>query len=149
MTLRLVILNATLSASILLSAGKSYAQSELAKVAEWTAVEGISGELSGAPIRALGYAAPVPIKQKAFRSGEITHLFYVTNAGEMLLGYIDQRATILWRIEKAKEIKATAHGDMAERRMWSVPNSQYAELFAREVAYWTDRWNEHNQRKGE
>ena len=102
MTLRLLILNATLSASILLSAGKSYAQSELAKIAEWTAVDGISGELSGAPIRALGYAAPVPVKQKAFRSGEITHLFYVTNAGEMLLGYIDQRATILWRIEKAK-----------------------------------------------
>ena len=71
----------------------------------------------------------LPVKQKAYRSGEITHLFYVTNTGEMLLGYIDQRVTILWRIENAKEIKATAHGDMAERRMsGSVPNSEHAEL---------------------
>jgi hypothetical protein len=147
MTLRVLILIATLSASIFLRTEESNDQPELAKVAEWTAAEGISGEISGTPLRALGYEAPVPTKQKAFRSGEITHLFYVTNAGEILLGYIDQQVTILWRVEKGKEIKATAHGDMAERRMWSVPNAEHADLFAKEAAFWIDRWGEYRQRK--
>ena len=148
MTLRVVILIATLSASILLRAGESQAQSELGKVAEWAVAEGTSGELSGTPLRALGYDVVVlSTKQKAFRSGETFHLFYVTNAGEILLGYVDQDVTILWRVEKGKEIKATAHGDMAERRMRAVPNAEHAELFTREAAFWTDKFGEHSQKR--
>ena len=146
----MVILIATLSASILLRAVESHAQPELGKVAEWAVAEGTSGELSGTPLRALGYeAAVLPTKQKAFRNGETFHLFYVTNAGEILLGYVDREVTILWRVEEGKEIKATAHGDMAERRMRSVPNAEHAELFRREAAFWTDKLGEHRQQKRE
>src|SRR6266436_6513677 len=149
MTLRLLIFIAMMITSIPLSPRELIAQTELATIAEWTAAEGISGELSGAPIRALGYEAPLLIKQKAFRGGGITHLFYVTNVGEILLGYINQQVTILWRVEGTKGIRATAHGDMAERKMWSAPNSEHAELFAEEVAYWTNRWSEYKHRKEE
>jgi hypothetical protein len=147
MTLRILIQIVMLSAPILLRAGESKAQPELVEVAEWTAADRTSGELSGAPLRSLGYVAPVPTKQKAFRSGGITHLFYVTNVGEILLGYIDHQVTILWRVEKGKEVKATAHGDMAERKMWSVPNAEHADLFAREAAFWTDKFGEYRQWK--
>ena len=118
------------------------AQTNLARIAEWVFTEGFAGELNGAPVRALGYEAPVPVKQKAFQGNGITHLFYVTNSGSIVLGYVDKTVTILWRIEGA-EVKATAHGDMVERKMWQVPNSEDAELLAKEVSYWTNRWNEH------
>ncbi len=39
------------------------------------------------------------------------------------------------------------HGDMIERKMWSASNSEHAELFGREVAYWADRWNEYQEQK--
>ena len=98
--------------------------------------------MTGFVISALGYEAPVPVKQKVFQGNGITHLFYVTSSGGIVVGYVDTMLTILWRVEGA-EVKATAHGDMVERKMWQVPNSEHAELLAIEVSYWTDRWNDH------
>jgi hypothetical protein len=62
------------------------AQTNLASIAEWVFAEGFAGELSGAPVRALGYEAPVPVKQKAFQGNGVTHLFYVTNSGDIRMG---------------------------------------------------------------
>ena len=118
------------------------AETDLAAIAQWVSAEGFAGELNGAPVRALGYEAPVPIKQKAYRDDGTVHLFYVTNSGGVLLGHVDAWATILWRFD-GPELKATAYGDMVQRKMWQEPNSVHAELLAKEVSYWTDRWNEH------
>lgn len=118
------------------------AETDLAPIARWVSVEGIAGKLDGAPVRALGYAAPVPIKQKAYRDDGIVHLFYVTNSGDVLLGHVDAWVTILWRFDGPK-VKATAYGDMVQRKMWQESNSIHAELLAKEVSYWTDRWSEH------
>lgn len=118
------------------------AETDLAIIARWVSADGFPGALNGAPVRALGYEAPVPIKQKAYRDDGTFHLFYVTNSGGVLLGHVDAWATISWRFDGPK-VKATAYRDMAQRRMWQEPNSVHAELLAKELSYWTDRWNEH------
>ena len=123
---------------------QSYAQTDLGKIAEWASAEGFVGELKEAPSRALGYEGSLPIKQKAFRGGGITHLLYVTNFGDIVLGYVTQTVTILWRLEGG-ELKATAHGDIATRKMWPERNSEHAALFEEEVAYWKERWVDHGE----
>ena len=86
------------------------------------------------------------LSRKRFAGVEITHLLYVTNFGDIVLGYVTQTATILWRLEGEK-LKATAYGNIVTRKMWSAQNSEHAELLEEEVAYWKDRWVEHAEQK--
>jgi hypothetical protein len=62
----------------------------------------------------------------------------VTKLGDIVLGYVTQTVTILWRLE-GEELKATAHGDMLTRQMWQERNSEHAALLEEEVAYWKVR----------
>ena len=116
----------------------------LTEIKQWISSDGVDGQLDGLYLRALGYDAAQSAKQIAVRGGVITHLFNLTSSGDVVLGYIEPKAMILWRIEGTK-LTATAHGDMATHKIWRDQNLEHLDLFAKEVSYWTEKWLEHVQ----
>jgi len=116
----------------------------LTEIRQWVSSNGVDGQLKGPYLQAPGYGTPQSAKQIAVRRGVITHLVTLTSSGDIVLGYLDAKVVLLWRIEGTK-LAATAHGNKATRKIWRDQNLEHADLFAKEVSYWTEKWLEHLQ----